>query len=59
MGYKQESLQGELKMIHIDYVILNSHVTVFYLRFVKRNFFCGKTEEFKIAIFFPPIYPCV
>ena len=43
-------------MTHIDFATLNSHVTVMYLRFIKStNFFCGKTEKFKIAIFFPGI----
>ena len=29
-GYKQESLHRELKMTHIDFAILNSHVTVIW-----------------------------
>ena len=48
-------------MAHIDFAILNSHVTVIYLRFIKSTiFFCGKTtNKFKIAVFFPAIYPCI
>ena len=41
-------------MTHIDFVILNSHVTVIYLRIIKStNFFCGKIENFKMAVFLP------
>ena len=29
-GYKQEGLHRELKMTHIDFGILNSHVTIIY-----------------------------
>ena len=37
----------ELKMTHIDFAILNTHVTVIYLRFMeKHQFLCGKTEKF-------------
>ena len=53
-------------MTHIDFVILNSHVTVIYLRFIKSTifftffyFFCGKTEKIKISVFFPAVYPCI
>ena len=34
-NYKQKYLQRELKITHIDFIILNSHVTVIYLRFIK------------------------
>ena len=46
-------------MNYIDFVILNSNVTVLYLRFIKRTIFCGKTEKFKIVVFFPAIYPWI
>ena len=47
-------------MTHKDFAVLNSHVTVIYLRFIKNtSFFCSKTEKFKIAAFFPAIYPCI
>ena len=39
-GYKQESLRMELKMTHLDFFILNSHVTVTFLRFIKSSNFC-------------------
>ena len=39
IGYKQESLQSELKMTHLDFAILNSYVTVTYLRFIKALIF--------------------
>ena len=58
-GYQQESLQSELNMIHIDFAILNSHVTVIFKNYQKHKFFCGKTEKFKIAVFFPAVYPCI
>ena len=45
-GYKQESLQRELKMTHIDFAILNSHVTVIYLR-SKAPFFVVKQKNLK------------
>ena len=46
--YQQERLQRELKMIHIDFAILNSHVTVTYLRFTKStNFFVVKQKNLK------------
>ena len=55
-------------MTHIDFVILNSHVTVIYLRFIKNTiffffsffyFFCGKTEKIIISVFLPAVYPCI
>ena len=54
MGYTlvimQEGLhkQGKLKLININFTILNSHVTVVYLRFLV--FFCGKTEKLETAV---------
>ena len=58
-GYKQESLQRELNISHIDCTVLNSHVTVTFKIYLKHKFLCGKTEKFKIAVFFPAIYPCI
>ena len=58
-GYKEESLQWELNMTHIDFVILNSHVTVIFKIYLRHKFLCCKTEKFKIALFFPAIYPCI
>ena len=47
-------------MTHIDFVILNSHVSVIYLRIIKSTiFFFGKTETFIIAVFFHAIYPSI
>ena len=31
--------QGQLKLTHINFVILNSYVTVIYLRFIKNAYF--------------------
>ena len=42
-------------MTHIGFSILNSHVTVTYLRLIS---YC-KTEKFKITVFVPAIYPCI
>ena len=39
-GYKQGSLQRELKMTSIDFAILNSYVAVTHLRFIKSTNFC-------------------
>ena len=46
MDNKEKSIQRDP---HIFFAILNSHITVLYLRFVKKTIFCGKTEIFKIA----------
>ena len=46
-------------MTHIDFIILNSHVSVIYLRITKSTIFCGKTEKFIIAVFFHAIYPSI
>ena len=59
IGYKQESLQKEIKMTNIDFVILNTHVTYIFKIYQKHQFFCGKTKKCKIALFFPAIYPCL
>ena len=47
----QEGLhkQGKLKLININFTILNSHVTVVYLRFI--IFYCGKTEKLLYWLF--------
>ena len=58
-GYKQESLQRNLNMTHIDFSILYSHVAVIFKICLKHKFLCGKTEKSKIAIFFPAIYPFI
>ena len=38
---KQEKIykQGQLKLPHINFAILNSHVTIIYLRFIKSIYF--------------------
>ena len=38
---KQEIVytQGQLKLTHMNFAILNSHVTVMYLRFIKNTIF--------------------
>ena len=48
-------------MTHIDFGILNSHVSVIYLlRFIKStNFYMVKQKKIKIAVFFPALYPCI
>ena len=56
-GYKPEGLNRKLKMTHIDFAILNSHVTVIYLRFIKITILSGKIKKNKIAVFFHVIYP--
>ena len=58
-GYKQEILQWELNMTHIDFAILNSHVTVIFNIYLRHKFLCGKTKKIKIALFFSAIYPCI
>ena len=51
-GYKQGSLQRRLKMTHKDFAILNSHVTVMYLTFIKStNFFVVKQKNLKQLYF--------
>ena len=51
-GYKQESLQRELKMTHMNFAILNNYVTVIYLRFTKSsNFFVVKRNNLKQLYF--------
>ena len=50
---KQEKIytQGQLKLTHINFVILNSYVRVIYLRFIKKHLFLGgKTEKSKIGV---------
>ena len=44
-GYKQEGLHREIKMTHIDFAFLNSHVTVIYLRFIKNTYFYVEKEN--------------
>ena len=41
--FKQEnvSTQRQLKLTHINFVILNSYVTVTYIRFIKIHLFAG------------------
>ena len=58
-SYKQESLQWELNMTHIDFANLNSHVTGIFNIYPRHKFLCGETEKFKIALFFPAICPCI
>ena len=53
MAIKQEKVytQGHLKFAHINFVILNSHVTVIYIEdLLKHLFLNGKTEKLKIAV---------
>ena len=39
-GYQaKRSTEGQLKMTHIQFAILNSNVTVIYLRSIKNNYF--------------------
>ena len=52
-GYKQEGLNRVLKMSHIDFPILNSHVPVIYLRFIKStNIYVVKQKNLKKLYFF-------
>ena len=45
---KQDGLHRKLKMTHVDFSILNNHVTVAYLRFMKStNFYVIKKKNFK------------
>ena len=48
-------------MTHIDFVILNSHVSNSDIVkiYQKSQFVCGKTEKFKIAVSFRAIYTCI
>ena len=58
--YKQEGLHRWLKMTHIHFSILNSHVTVIHLRFIKStNFYVVKNRKIKNGCIFPAIYPCI
>ena len=45
-------------MTHIDFAILNSHVTVIFNIYLKHKCLRGKTDKFKISNF-PAIYPCI
>ena len=48
---KQEKVytHEQLKLTHTNFFILNSHVTVIYLRIIKPHL-CDKTEKLKIAV---------
>ena len=50
-------------MIHVDFAILNSYVTVVikitYILLKNHLFLFGKTEKLKTAVFFPTIHPCI
>ena len=48
-------------MTHIDFVILNSHVSNSDIVkiYQKSRFVCGKTEKIKIAVSFHAIYTCI
>ena len=50
---KQEGVhQRQLKMTHINFAILNSHVTVISLTFIKNTYFYPvKKKKLKIAVF--------
>ena len=51
-GYQQESLQRELDMTYIDFTILNSHVTIIYLRFIKSiNFYVVRQKNLEQLYF--------
>ena len=45
-------------MNHIDFVILNSYVTVIYLRFIKNTYLLvvKNKKKIKTSVFFPTIY---
>ena len=58
-GYKQEDLSRDLKLTHINFTILISHVTVSYLRFIKTTNCYVVKQKNKMAVFFPVIYPCI
>ena len=47
------------KKAHIDFAILNSHVTVIFKIYQKHKVLCGKTENFKVAVALPAIYPYI
>ena len=44
---KQENVytQGQLKLTHINFVILNSYVTVTYFRFIKKHLFLDSKKQ--------------
>ena len=45
-GYEaRRSLPRQLKMTHVKFAILNSHVTVTYLRFIKNTYFYAVKEK--------------
>ena len=48
---KQEKVctNGQLKLTHTNFFILNSNVTVIYLRIIKPHL-CDKTEKLKTAV---------
>ena len=56
-GYKQEGLSRDLELTHINFALLNSHVTVIYLRFIKTTNCYVVKQKSKMAVFFLVIYP--
>ena len=45
-GYQaKRSTEGQLKMTHIQFAILNSNVTVIYLRSIKNTYFYPVKQE--------------
>ena len=42
---KQGAQQGQLKLTHICFVILSSHVTVMCLRFIKSTYSCAVKQK--------------
>ena len=48
-------------MTHLDFVILNNHVSNSYIVkiYQEHQFLCGKKEKLEIAVFSPAIYPCI
>ena len=58
-GYKQKNLQRESNITHINFAIVNSHVRVIFKIYQEQKILCGKTEKFKIGVFFPALYPCI
>ena len=49
---KQEKTytQEQLKLIHKNVSILNSHIIVIYIKDLSKTILCCKTEEWKIAV---------
>ena len=58
VGVYTHDINKKVYMTRMGFPILNSHMTVTYLKFIKSTNLYVVKQKFKITVFFLPIYPC-